>query len=304
MQPGDLPHLVGRLVSPSRLVRNASAAWAAPSSVTLRGRARFSRRPLTGEAPVVVCMTSYGARLRTVHLALESIGGGRERPQRLILWLEDADVVAHPPPALARLQDRGREILPTTDWGPHKKYYPYVTSRPHHALPLITSDDDVLYGWRWLSVLMARHRAHPDDVIAHRAHRIVLTDGRIAPYAQWGTLDRDEAGPRTFATGHSGVLYPPAMLEAMREAGTAFTECAPYADDIWLHAVALRSGTTVRPVTDGLTTYRSVPHTQFNGLRGKNVLGGGNDRQIAATYRPEEVELLWRDQCRAAAGQG
>ncbi len=299
MRTGDLPHVVGRHLAPARLLRSARAAWAAPSSLTLRARARYSRRPVTGDAPVVVSMTSYGHRLRTVHLALESIAGGRERPRRLILWLDDPGTVAHPPPALARLRARGLEILPTPDWGPHKKYYPYAASAPHHTLPLVTADDDVLYGWRWLSSLLARHRQHPGDVIAHRAHRVVLAEGRLAPYAQWADLRRDEAGPRTFATGHSGVLYPPAMLDALREAGTAFTGCAPYADDVWLHAMALRSGTTVRPVTDGLTTFRSVPHTQRGGLRVRNVLGGGNDRQLAATYRPDEVGLLWRDQLRA-----
>lgn len=296
MRTGDLSRLVGRHLSPARLMHSASAAWAAPSSLTLRARAVVSRLPLTGDAPVVVSMTTYGHRIRTVHLALESIGGGRERPRRLILWLDDHDVVTHPPASLARLRERGLEILPTTDWGPHKKYYPYVASLPKHKVPLITADDDVLYGWRWLSGLMARHRDHPGDVIAHRAHRIVLERGHIAPYVHWQDLDRDEAGPRTFATGHSGVLYPPAMLDALRDAGTAFTACAPHADDVWLHAMALRSDTTVRPVTSGLTTYRSVPGTQLNGLRRRNVLGGGNDRQIAATYRPDEVALMWRDQ--------
>lgn len=246
-------------------------------------------------------MTSYGNRLRTVHLALESIGGGRERPKRLLLWLDDPPAVTKPPPSLTRLQERGLEILPTPDWGPHKKYYPYAASLPRHIMPLVTADDDVLYGWRWLSGLMARHRDHPDDVIAHRAHRIVLVGGHVAPYAHWEELDPDEAGPRTFATGHSGVLYPPAMLDALREAGTAFTSCAPHADDVWLHAMALRSGTTVRPVANGLTTYRSVPGTQLDGLRRKNVLGGGNDRQIAATYRAAEVALMWQDQLGHAA---
>lgn len=68
-----------------------------------------------------------------------------------------------------------------------------------------------------------------------------------------------------------------------------------------MHVNALRAGITVRPVSDGLTTYRSVPRTGWSGLRSQNVLGGGNDKQIAATYRPGEVELLWRDQLAARA---
>lgn len=201
-------------------------AFAAPSTATLRIRARWSRTPLIGDAPVVVSMTSYGRRLRTVHLALESIG---------------------------------------------------------------------------------RHREYPDDVIAHRAHRVVVRGGRIAPYATWENLDPGESGPRTFATGTSGVLYPPAMLDALREAGTACTACAPRADDVWVHATAVRSGATVRPVSDGLTSYRAVPGAGLGGLRADNALRGGNDEQIAATYGPDEVALLWDDQrgvTRQQAGSG
>lgn len=304
MRTRDLLRLVGRLAAPARMSGRVRGALAAPSAATLRARARWSRTPLVGDAPVVVSMTSYGRRLRTVHLALESIGGGRVRPRRLILWLEDHDVVADPPPTLARLVARGLEILPTTDWGPHKKYYPYAASTSPHRIPLVTADDDVLYGWRWLAFLLERHRQHPQDVIAHRAHRVVLEEARIAPYAAWEDLDPGEAGPRTFATGNAGVLYPPAMLNALREAGTAFTTCAPRADDVWLHATALRADVTVRPVSDGLTSYRAVPGAGLGGLRAANVLGGGNDEQIAATYGPEEVALLWEDQLAARATAG
>lgn len=298
---GDALRVIRRFLSPARLHGSLRTVRAAPSAITLRVRHRSLDSPIVGDAPVVVSMTSYGRRLRLVHLAIETIAAGRVRPQRLILWTEDTSIVANPPPALARLRSRGLEILPTADWGPHKKYYPYATSLSHHELPLVTADDDVLYGRAWLELLLRAHQAHPHDVIAHRAHRIALEDHRILPYAQWGELGSGEAGPRVFATGVSGVLYPPRMLDALREAGSGFTECAPRADDVWLHAQALRSGIVVRPVSDGLTTYRPVPGTTFAGLRSANVLGGGNDAQIARTYRPQEVERLWLDQCASAS---
>lgn len=299
MRIRELAHLVTRSLSPARVRRRLATAVAVPGPLTLRVRARWSRTSLTGTAPVAVSLTSYGKRIDTVHHTLESIAGGRVRPRRVVLWLEDGRVVQDPPPALARMQRRGLEIRHTEDWGPHKKYYPYAASIDRHEVPLVTADDDVLYGYRWLAFLVQAHRRHPDDVIAHRAHRIVLHDGRIAPYAQWEDVAPGEAGTRTFATGNSGVLYPPAMLDALREAGTAFTDCAPRADDVWLHATALRTGTTVRPCHDGLTTYRSAPSGGTGGLRTANIFGGGNDEQIAATYSEEEVALLWADQVRA-----
>lgn len=264
---------------------------------------RLSRTSVRGDLPVVVSLTSYGDRLRSVRLALEAIAAGSVRPARLQLWTEEADIVASPPAALARLQRRGVEILHTKDWGPHKKYYPYVCSRQQHDLPLVTADDDVLYGRDWLAELWKAHRSNPEDVVAHRAHHLVVTDGRIGPYALWEDLDVHEAGPRTFATGISGVLYPPRMLDVLREAGNGFMECAPRADDVWLHAQAIRHGITVRPVHDGLTTYPGIPRTVVDSLSATNVLGGGNDQQIAATYTAADVHLLARDQARSGRAE-
>ncbi|GGG45214.1 hypothetical protein GCM10011374_04410 [Kocuria dechangensis] len=267
-------------------------------------RHRFSTEPLVGDAPVVVSMASHGHRIRTAHLALEAIGRGTVRPRRLVLWVPDAAVVADPPASLARLVRRGLELRATENWGPHNKYFPYVRSEAHHELPLVTADDDVLYGDTWLAELVAAHRAHPQDVVAHRAHRIRLAAGRILPYAQWTPATPGVLSRRTFPTGLSGVLYPPRMLDALREAGPAFQACAPRADDVWLHAVALRHGVLVRVVGDGRTSYRAVPGTWFGGLWAHNVWGGGNDAQIAATYTPEDVAALWQDQLETEGPDG
>lgn len=270
------------------------------SALYFRARNRFATTPVRGDAPVVVSLTSYGSRIRTVHLAVESMARGTVRPRRLILWLEDPAVVADPPAPLARLVRRGLEIRATEDWGPHKKYYPYVCSEARHELPLVIADDDVLYGETWLEELLAVHERHPGDVVAHRAHRMRVQAGRIQPYATWVPGAPAGASLQTFATGTSGVLYPPRLLDALREAGTGFTACAPRADDVWLHAVALRQGVGTRPVRDGRTTYRPIPRLVIRGLKTTNVLRGGNDMQIAATYSPSDVEELER--ARAAEG--
>lgn len=289
---GRRPHPL-RWVLSRALVRSWLRSFrTSRSGLYFRARNHFSATPVRGDAPVVVSLTSYGDRIRTVHLALESIAHGTVRPRRLILWLEDAGVVADPPAPLARLVRRGLEIRATEDWGPHKKYYPYVRSRARHELPLVVADDDVLYGGTWLEELLAVHERHPGDVVAHRVHRMRVRAGRILPYATWVPGAPAEASPRTFATGTSGVLYPPHLLDALREAGTGFTACAPMADDVWLHAVALRHGTGTRPVGDGCTTYRPIPRLLFQGLKTTNVLRGGNDMQIAATYSPSDVEEL------------
>lgn len=169
-----------------QLVRGwAQAAVAGPGVLACACRRRFATGPVTGDAPVVVSLTSYGTRIRTVHWVVEAIGCGAVRPQRLILWLEDAPTVADPPGPLAALARRGLEIRLTQDWGPHKKYYPYVCSVEHHRVPLVIADDDVLYGKTWLADLLEAHDEHPQEVITYRAHRMALANGAILPYARW-----------------------------------------------------------------------------------------------------------------------
>ncbi|MFI7744847.1 hypothetical protein [Kocuria rhizosphaericola] len=280
-----------------QLVRGwVQAAVAGPGVLYCACRSRFATGPVTGEAPVVVSLTSYGGRIRTVHWVVEAMARGSVRPERLILWLEDAQTVADPPEPLAALVRRGLEMRLTRDWGPHKKYYPYVCSVEHHQVPLVIADDDVLYGKTWLADLLEAHEGHPEEVITYRAHRMALADGAILPYAQWNPGATPEASFATFPTGVSGVLYPPRVLDALREAGTGFTECAPMADDVWLHAITVRHGAGIRPVSDGRTTYRPVPGARLRGLKFRNVLGGGNDAQIATTYTAQDIARIREDQ--------
>ncbi|MEX5298612.1 hypothetical protein RCG67_07505 [Kocuria sp. CPCC 205292] len=61
------------------------AAVAGPGALFCACRNRFATGPVTDDAPVVVSLTSYGDRIRTVHWVVEAIGRGSVRPQRLIL---------------------------------------------------------------------------------------------------------------------------------------------------------------------------------------------------------------------------
>src|ERR1019366_9435926 len=113
-------------------------------------RNRFSRRSALGTANVAVSLTSYGDRLETVHLTIESIARGRFRPKQLILWLAQDDYQGCLPPAVQRLRQRGLEVRSCEDVGPHTKYYPYVLSQTTYEYPLVTADDDLFYPSTWL----------------------------------------------------------------------------------------------------------------------------------------------------------
>jgi hypothetical protein len=265
----------------------------------LRAGNLFSRRPAVGGVGPVVSMTTYGKRLETSFLAIESIARGSLLPSRLILWIDETDVLARLPLPLRRLQQKGLEILPTSNFGPHKKYFPYVQASSAFDRPLVTADDDVIYPRDWLEGLQRAYDARRDLVHCYRANVVKMDDVGFAPYRTWGRCSDTGESFLNFATGVSGILYPPEFLAYLKHRGDGFQECCPRADDVWLHAAALRSGFMIKQVTNIWTEYPSIPHTQHVALANTNLFGSGNDLQIGKTYLRPDVERL----IQIAAGQ-
>jgi len=252
-------------------------------------------RPVTGTAPVVVSLTSHGRRLRSVSLAIESIVSGSVRPQRLVLWVDDeADreraLRSRP---LRRLIARGLELRVGEPVGPHGKWWPYVQSEAHHTLPLVTADDDIRYGRAWLRALLDAHATTPDTIHCHRAHRIVVTaDSTLAPYMTWPPCQSTTPSHASFLTGVSGVLYPPALLDALRDDGDGFRATAPHADDVWLTARAIANGVRVAQVETTPRVWQTIVGGQRSALSRSNGTDGGNDAQIAATLTPDLLQVV------------
>lgn len=257
-------------------------------------RNTFSRKSVVGapEGPVV-SLTSYGARVASVYLTIESIARNDLRPARLILWIDDVQQFNRLPKRLQRLMDRGLEVLLCEDLGPHKKYYPYLMSQTEFTAPLVTADDDVMYPENWLGSLNAAYEKNDGVVSCFRA-RTVAFDGRsgLAAYHTWPMCNSIDPSPLTFSTGVSGALYPPLLLGHLKLAGRGFTELCPKADDVWLHVNALRAGFKVQQIVRRGPVFPHIPGSQEVALYQFNKNEGGNDRQIRLTYRAADISFL------------
>lgn len=262
----------------------------------LNGANMRSKDPLTHPGGPVVSLTSYGGRVNTVYLTIEAIAEGSVLPSRLILWLDDEAVFNRLPGPLLQLQRRGLEVRLTGNYGPHTKYYPYVETTEHFGLPLITADDDILYPRRWLEGLVQAYTERPDVINCYRARVVQLEAAGLSPYLSWQMCNSTEPTIRHFATGVSGVVYPPAFLAFLKRAGSLFMSCCPKADDIWLHVQALRSGYQVRQFVKRFLHFPMIPGTQHTALQISNWgdPGEGNDRQAAMTYSRQDLDILWR----------
>lgn len=244
-----------------------------------------------GDGPPV-SLTTFGRRIPTAFAAIESIGLGSVRPSRLVLWLDSADDLAQLDVRLARLVKRGLEVRLSENYGPHTKYYPFVRDLWTAGSPMVTADDDIIYPPNWLRLLAAGHRTTPAEVIGHRAREIAVERGAIGPYDRWTGVRTIAAGPRVFATGVSGVIYPPQMCQELKDRGEEFLELCPKADDIWLHYVAVSNNVGVRQVRQRGRHYAVVVPAQVEKLQNDNVAANGNDRQVLATYSPAAIQRV------------
>jgi hypothetical protein len=253
----------------------------------------WSRSPVTDpSAGVVVTLTSHGGRLRQAFAAIESIGSGVRRPARIILYLNEKNKHTELPVSLKKLAARGLEICYCEDVGPHTKYYPYLMSEPWLDLPLVTADDDKLYGKDWLKTLVDRSKDQPEFIHCYRAREIRINQHGIEPYWNWPECESDQPSFLHFATGVSGVIYPPSFQKVLKKAGDEFRELCPKADDIWLHVMALRHGYPVRQINHYSVEYPGIPGSSRYALRRTNVDECGNDKQIARTYLPDDIHRL------------
>ena len=255
---------------------------------------RFSRRSVVASGGPVVSLTSYSTRLKSVHITLESIAAGDVLPSRLILWVDELAVYENLPLALRRLQARGLEVKHCVNYGPHKKYFPFVQGEPLDK-PLVTADDDVFYPRNWLAGLQQAHRATPEQIVCYKAKRLGVGADGITSYTAWATQLGPQASFQNFAIGVSGVLYPPAFLQVLKEQGDAFVAVSPKADDIWLHVHALRSGFKVRQLSADDAYFPSLPGTQDIALYNENMKLGGNDQVIARLYTDADIVKMLKD---------
>ena len=259
---------------------------------SLKHRNLNSKESVVKPGGPIVSLTTFGERVATVHITLESISMGSLLPSRLILWIDNREIFDNRPAELRRLEARGLEVLLTENYGPHTKYFPFLLSERDFSLPMVTADDDVIYSNWWLKGLMASFLQNDVVLNCYRAHRIRLNGLKLAPYSEWNGCQTSVPSVLNFATGVSGCVYPPALLEQLKLAGDGFRSLCPKADDVWLNVIALRCGFAVRQIRSLPLRFPLIEGTQAAGLWNSNVILSQNDSQIDATYTPQDLAIL------------
>ena len=228
---------------------------------------------------VIVSMTTFPGGVEFASKAIESILRGSVLPDRVVLYITESEFGGTPlPEELLRLE-RENAVFEIRDYPrnirSYRKLIPALRDFPEAVI--ITVDDDVAYGPDMVRKLLALHKRFPDDIIAHRAKRILP----LRPYRKWWKYrwyhfpgNRIYDRPDNIQTGVGGVLYPPHALKESMLDEDLFMEEAPTADDIWFWAAAVINGRKIIPVPFGDNKPKGLGKPKEQSLKSVNFKSG------------------------------
>lgn len=244
---------------------------------------------------IIISLTSFPARIKTVHQTIETLINQTYKPDKIILQLSEDEFPNKEndlPENLLKLGENGLII----SWNKgniksYKKLIPTLKKYPEDVI--VTVDDDILYDNQWLEKLVSAYRKNPDYIHCHRAHLVLFDRKRkILPYKKWKQkISHVEQSYNNFFTGAGGVLYPPSSLHSDVFDEQKFKELAPFADDIWFWAMAVLNGTKINVIKDNYKFLKYIDGTQECGLYHMNLVGAKNDEQLANVLK-EYPEIM------------
>lgn len=225
---------------------------------------------LDGIPEVIISLTSYPPRIKTVHKAIESLLVQTYRADRIILWLardEFPDLEADLPERLLHLQELGLEIRWCRNLYSYKKLIPAIEAFPDALL--ITVDDDMMCSKYLVERLIAGYQEHPDCIQCHSASMLEYhgIDKIIRFFAADGITFYPFPTYMHVVLGYAGCLYPPHCLHADVAKMEVFLQIKPSNDDLWFWSMGVLNGCRTNVVKGNRTKCAHIPGTQKIGLK-------------------------------------
>ncbi len=247
---------------------------------------------------IIVSLTTYGRRVHSVYMTIESLMEQTMKPNRMILWLDDSFEGKRLPESINKLRKRGLEVAYCKDLRSYKKLVPALCEYPEDAI--ITVDDDVIYEVNMLENLIIPYLQNPHSIYCNRAHKMIPDGkGKLLPYNDWEWCCKEQGfSDLLFPTGVGGTLYPPHSLDEEVKNEEVFTRICPAADDVWFKAMSLKKGTPVCRVETYHANgeeYLMDGETQDMALSNQNVGQSMNDSQIDAVFTKYNLYHLIRN---------
>lgn len=243
------------------------------------------------ETELVVSLTTHGKRIMTVYRTIESVFAQSKKANRIVLYVSvnEYQSVEQLPLILQKQMKRGLEVRFVEDIGPYTKIIHALKEFPNSNI--VTVDDDIWYPLNTLEKLHQVNREHPDAICAIAARELDWKDKHKKKFKTYekqpfAVNEKQNTTSKMYvAEGVGGVLYPPSCFtdEVFRK--EIFMVLAPKADDLWLKAMSLISGTPVYVARNFYCPTNDIIYdddVQDIGLYHFNFAGKGNDKQWKA----------------------
>ena len=259
-------------------------------------------RPYKGIPKVIISLTSYPARIDTVHEAIETLLVQTYKADRIILWLawdEFPEGEKSLPPQLRKLCVRGLEIRWCENIRSYKKLIPALEIFPNDII--ITFDDDVLIPKHCVQRLIKGYLDRPDCIQCHQAAMMVYIAADHIDRIRKDTNGYPYPSYLNELVGQCGCLYPPHCFHKDITNQKLFMTLAPTNDDLWFWLMAALKGYRVNIVDHNMSKPIHIFNTQEVGLWRINNEGEKllfvQLRNILQYY-PNLNELLMNEQMR------
>ena len=226
------------------------------------------------ECRLIVSLTSYPSRISFVPEVLKTIFGQTRKADEVILWLAEEQFPERAlPKELVRFEKEGKLTIRWCgeDLLSHKKYFYAFREFPGDLV--ITIDDDVLYSPTMIEKLFRSYLINPRAVSAARAHKMILEEGKLLPYADWlseYSLHVLEPSMLLFAKSGAGTLFPVSLFNPKLLDSGAIRENCLYSDDIWLKMMQAEAGIPA-VLAEPFSGLNVIPGTQENALGDYNA---------------------------------
>ena len=251
---------------------------------------------------IIISLTTFGKRIHSVYLTLESLSSQTLKADKIIIWLaEDEFNRDNIPITLLNMQKRGLEIKFCRDYKSYKKIIPTLKEYPDEII--ITVDDDMIYPYDFIEQMYHTHLKFPDCICCNRAHRIKFDKfNNLLPYNEWDwdwnpSQAISEPAFHLFPTGAGGILYFPNCFDKEVLNEENFMKLAPTADDVWLKLMSLKNNVKCKLV-DRHNSYGeafiALDSSLINSLAEENVIDNQNDVQLKAVTNHYNIEIPLR----------
>lgn len=257
-------------------------------------------QPAENQEIIIVSLTSFPARIESIHHTIKTLLNQTVKVNQIILWLAEEqfpDQIL--PESVMNLQNYGVTVRFCDDLRSHKKYYYAMLENPDAIV--ITFDDDVIYPENTIEKLLKKHMEYPNSIICNTGRWVTFgVDDNANSYLEWSKVfppNYNKDSFRIVPIGVGGILYPAHCLFDDVFDKEKIKELAFYADDLWLKCMAVLKGTKSVRADNFNKTLTSVHIKNNRTLMSINVQQSNNDlcyKKLTEKY-PQIKKIISHD---------